>query len=302
MVIQCLIPAQKYDFFPKPPTKKRVKMTSLKESELKAPNGIRTIVVLTAESSDFTQAISNRSRRLEEIKASPSANGLARINETTLNRIIRHGENGFVILSANKGQVHYENPELDLTNEYNNWLAAGARQTDDSNDHDLMDEFLRERNKKEHTELANDIKKAGWSYSIVYGGHKDEGNKIDSFEPSFIVYNHKRGSEPSAFEELFDFAIRMCAKYKQDSVYIQEPGKSPDYYDMHGDKSNQTSSMNFKYDDFDAEYLTTVKRKKRNDPQRFTADIQFEMKDKYYKNKFDFTERVRRKQNGEILL
>jgi hypothetical protein len=32
MVIQCLIPAQKYDFFPKPPTKKRVKMTSITQS------------------------------------------------------------------------------------------------------------------------------------------------------------------------------------------------------------------------------------------------------------------------------
>ena len=53
-----------------------------------------------------------------------------------------------------------------------------------------------------------------------------------SLEKSFIVY----AGNPSKMKELYDFAIRACKIFGQDSVLIAEPNKTPQYFQKNGKK------------------------------------------------------------------
>ena len=67
-----------------------------------------------------------------------------------------------------------------------------------------------------------------------------------------------------------------------------------------GSISSAKSSDNFKFNRDDEEYYTTTKRDKTN-PQRFTADIQFESMH-CYKGAATYNERIKRSQLGEVFL
>lgn len=226
--------------------------------------------------------------------------GLTRIDEKSLNRLMWHGRHGFVILSAWRSSIKADwHPEIDLTNEYEKWLEENHIESDDTTEA----EWLEQRNKKADAELLDDIKKSGYAYSKTFGGyHPDAPGAIDSYEPSYVVYNHARShsNDFMNWKQLKQFAIMMCGKYKQDSVYIQAPGEAPVYMNEKGEVTSKRSSKNFKFNDKKAEYYTTLKREK-NEPQRFTADIQFE--NMYRVNgASSYVDKMRRTQMGEVFL
>ena len=135
--------------------------------------------------------------------------GLVRIDEGGINRLMSHGKNGFVILSANRGEINSDNPNNDLTNEYYKWLNDNKQQ-DSQNAQNV---FLKQRNKQADKQLMADIVVAGYSYSPVYGGYKGTDGVVDNFEPSFVVYNNQKGQQTQGnaidFTRLYRFAIDM---------------------------------------------------------------------------------------------
>lgn len=217
-----------------------------------------------------------------------------RIDESGLNRIRKHSDNGMIIVSANKSGIVYDNENISLENEYNDWLEKN--EVDDDEKQRAL--FLKERNRLADRQLEMEIKKRGYSFSRVFGGYKDLDDNADSYEPSFIVYATSKSGERVDFGELEDFAILMCKKFKQDSVYVQRPGDSPIYLDMNGNQVNSDSSKKMKFNDDRAEYFTTTKRKKK-DNKRFTSDIRFE---NFYTESASIVEMRRRSSHGEVFL
>lgn len=251
------------------------------------------------------------------------------INESGINRMLSHGKYGFVVISANRSTIEVDwNPSIDLTEEFSKWCEMNHVNFDDMSEEqkrqakqDAEQKFLKERNKKADSDLISDIKSKGYAYSVVYGGyHNKEATAKDSFEPSYLVYNHAKGNGDFLnWDDLFDFAVDMCNKYQQDSVYVQAPNEAPRFVNGSGQTVSANSSLNFKINRPEEEYFTTTKRKKRTtndykktngtgyafqtEPQRFTADVQFESIYRFCaQGPSTYPERMRRGQRGEIFL
>lgn len=222
------------------------------------------------------------------------------LSESSLNRMMEHGKTGMVIISANRSEIDDSNPELSLRPEFEKFLE-GAGNIDSDEQHDVEREWLRKRNAMADKELRQDIRNAGYSYTPVYGGYHGSNDVQDSYEPSYVVYNFKQGDDnPGDFYDLEQFAVDMCRKYKQDSVYVQEPNSSPKYLDGDGNQVNMFSSNDFKFNRDQEEFYTTTKRDKSN-PQRFTADIVFESM--YIQLRpGTYNEKMRRIKSGEYIL
>ena len=226
-----------------------------------------------------------------------------KITESGINRILSHGEHGMIIISANRGSIDSGNPLTSLEDEFNQWCLVNQV---DPNDASKREFWLKERNKQADLDLKADLKRSPFAYTPVYGGYHGTDDVVDSYEPSFIVYCHgkKYSADYEPFEKLYNFAIEMCKKYKQDSVYIQPPGEAPFYVDGNGNKVSKTSTRNVKVNDDNAEFFTTDKRKKGtedNKPHKFTYDIQFENLYRTY-NPSTYNDRMRRRQYGEIFV
>lgn len=221
--------------------------------------------------------------------------GLHPITEANLNRIKKHGENGMVIISANRSDIHSDNPNCDLTSQYEKWLSENG----ETHSETIANYWLKMRNNAAQKALLDDIKKTGLSYTPVYGGYHGTDGVSDSYEPSFIVYTKDKRGEDVPFEWLYNKALRWCGEFNQDSVYVQPPGEAPVYLDKNGNQSNSDSTKDFKYNRDEEEYYTTTKRKTTR-PQRFTADIRFESY--YRKGVSSYVERMRRSQSGEFFL
>lgn len=225
------------------------------------------------------------------------------LSESSLNRMMDHGKTGIVIISANRSAIDSEDPKLSLRPDFEKYLeSVGGYEAIDSDAlYDEEQNWLKRRNAKADKVLLQDIKSAGYSYSPVYGGYHGTDDVQDSYEPSYVVYNYKRGdNNPGDFYDLEQFAVNMCRKFKQDSVYVQEPNSSPKYLDGNGNQVNMFSSNDFKLNRNDQEFYTTTKRDK-TDPQRFTADIVFESM--YIPLRpASYNEKMRRIKSGEYIL
>ena len=197
------------------------------------------------------------------------------IEGITVDRLMKkHGDNGYVILSANRS----------------------------GKDEDY--------NTKATQMLIKDLKNSGFTYLPSYGGYHGSDDVIDSYEPSFIVFNYNEKGEPQDWNKLYSFALEMCGKYKQDSVYVNAPGEAPNYIDSNGQKINSHSSKNYVKNDLSQEYYTSLSSQKKlrticqkkgfQVGRRFTSDIQFE--NRMYVNPMpdQLSERMRRK--GEIMI
>lgn len=219
------------------------------------------------------------------------------IEAVNLGKLQKHGEDGFVILSANRSEIESVNEKNNLLPEYEAWLKANQVE----NNSDSRNKFLRAWNRNGDKKLLEDILAKGYTYSLTYGGYHSPEGVTDNYEPSFVVYNHKKNKEVCDWDELYKFALEMCGKYRQGSVYISAPGKAPNYYDAEGHITNRRSSKNMKFNRDEEPFYTTTKRDKDN-PQRFTADIVFE--GKYFKPALnhEYVDRMRRTQQGEIFL
>ena len=224
------------------------------------------------------------------------------LSEASLNQMMEHGKTGMVIISSQVSSIERDDPELDLTAEFEKSLEkkGGIQSIDSDALYDEMQDWLRRRNAFADRQLKKDIHAAGYSYTPVFGGYKMQETGEESHEPSYVVYCYDRKGQPCDFQQLKDFALRMCGKYKQESVYVQAPGEPPVYLDRHGDQMNSSSSNNFKFNREGETYFTTTGRDK-NSKQRFTADIVFE-------NLYiplrpgDYNERLRRNSLGEYIL
>ena len=136
---------------------------------------------------------------------------LEKLNMTAI--LKRHGKYGFAMISANRS---------DMSVEYN---------------------------EKKTRELISDLKASGFRYMPIYGGYKGDDNVVDNYEPSFMVfpYNVKDGEQNP--EELKEFVIDICGKYKQNSILLVEPEGIPNYLDMNGNKINKSSTCNLSIDE-----------------------------------------------------
>lgn len=212
----------------------------------------------------------------------------------------RHGDTGFVIVSANRSD-----------------LPAAEN----------------EANTKE---LLADIHRARFRYLPVYGGYRGTDGVEDDYEPSFLVFPYNTDGKPVDFAKLEAFAIAACGKYDQDSVFVMGPGKNPDHVDRNGNRVNTSSSRMLHVNDLAQQFFTSFKdndavdaevsaKLKRDWKQhraahpgssfddykrdhegdvrsigrRFTADIKYE----WFVNPAPrtFNERMRRFMPGEIL-
>lgn len=136
---------------------------------------------------------------LKEFYEINNENPLKPITEETLSRVInKHGNNGFIIVSANRS---------DKDGKENNINTRA---------------------------LIADIKAAGFSYLPVYGGYHGQDGVIDAYEPSFIVFCYDRKGTPVEFAVLAEFAKTCCGKYNQDSVLVKAPQAAPVYIDKNG--------------------------------------------------------------------
>lgn len=249
---------------------------------------------------------------MDKIEEYAFRQGLRQINEGGLNRIMAHGKYGFIIISANRSEIYSSHKDLDLTPEYMEWCN---KEHVDPSDKTKMDFWLRQRNKQAESQLLDDLKKSIYSFTPVYGGYHGTDNVADSFEPSFIVYCHSKDDSKNYlnWNNLYKFALKLCKKYKQDSVYIQAPDEAPIYVNAKGEKTNSRESKNFKFNDYTQTFFTTAKREKRTKvdydnslitpPQRFTADIQFENICRYCKaGPSTYFDRMKRRKLGEVFI
>lgn len=128
------------------------------------------------------------------------------LEKITFDRLMKkHGDNGFIIISANKN---------DESEEYN------VQKTQ---------------------ELITDLKLSKYSYLPVYGGRKGKDG-VDNYEPSFIVFNYDKNGNPKNWEQLRSLAIKLCSTYAQDSVFVQGPNESPIYLDADGKKTDSSAN------------------------------------------------------------
>ncbi len=232
--------------------------------------------------------------------------GLRRINEGGLNRIMSHGENGFIVISANRSEIKSDNPNSDLTDDYMEFCEDKDL---DYTDEEVQSKWLSKRNKQADGNLEEELKKSKFSYTPVYGGYHGNDSVVDSFEPSYIVYCHDKNGNLIDWNELLNLGLSLCDTYKQESVYVQAPNEPPVYLDKNGIKVSSKSSKNFKFNRENEMFFTTTKKEKRNKyehgktiyPQRFTADIQFESMWRRY-GPSSYVDRMRRTQYGEVFL
>ena len=224
------------------------------------------------------------------------------LSESSLNQMLDHGKTGMIIISSQVSSIEREDPNLDLTAQFEKSLEqkGGIQSIDSDALYDEMQAWLKRRNKAADKQLRYDIHDAGFSYTPVYGGYRMKETGEESHEPSYVVYCYNRNGDLVKFDYLEQFGIEMCRKYKQESVYVQRPGEPPVYLDYNGNQVNRTSSDNFKLNRDQEEYFTTTGRDKSS-PQRFTADIVFE-------NMYipirpgDYNENMRRRKSGEFIL
>jgi hypothetical protein len=153
------------------------------------------------------------------------------LTEATVDRILQHGQDGMIILSA-----------------------------------DRVERSESENYQKRH-ELLGDIKAMNLSFIVVYGGYRDlKANppKTANGETSFVIPAHYRNGEKVPWDIMFQFAKDMCGKYDQDSVLVQEPGKGPIYIDHDGNKVMDLGGPVVK-NDLKQEYFSSLIKAKHYD-------------------------------------
>ena len=194
---------------------------------------------------------------------------LMRFSESSINRILYHGENsGIVIISACRGSIDDGNLFNNLNKEYTKWLE----ENDKPNNEISKGEFLRIRNNIKDKELRVELENLPYVFIPVYGGYVNKAGTVESRERSYIVLNslaHNKEGDTSWYD-LYDRALDWCAKYKQESVYIQPPHENPRYEDRFGKIVGIGNKDNFDFNVKGAGYTSV--RRQRTSP-KFTADI-----------------------------
>ena len=225
------------------------------------------------------------------------------LSEASLNQMMEHGKTGMAIISSQVTEIDRNDPRLSIRDIFERWAGkneGGVDSIDSDAMYDVERKFIREYNRAADKDLKRDIQAAGFSYTPVFGGYRMQETGEETHEPSYVVYAYDRKGQPVDFQTLTDFALKMCLKYRQESVYVQEPGKPPVYLDCDGNQLNTSSSDRFKFNREGETYFTTTSRDKGS-RQRFTADIVFESM--YIQLRpGDLNENMRRRKSGEFIL
>lgn len=159
------------------------------------------------------------------------------LRETNARRLIsRHAQKGFACISACRGLNEFG---LEDTKAGRNELAR--------------------INNERTRQLIDDIRKAGFSYTLSYGGfieNKGEADEESVYERSAIVYATKRDGKDYP-QELFDFAVEECRKFNQDAVLVQMPNEKPRYIKQDGTTDFEFSG-DLSFNDLSQEYFTDL--------------------------------------------
>ena len=96
------------------------------------------------------------------------------LSESSLNQMMEHGKTGMVIISSQVSSIKRDDPELDLTADFEKSLEkkGGVESIDSDAMYDEMQDWLRRRNAFADRQLKKDIHDAGFSYTPVFGGYK----------------------------------------------------------------------------------------------------------------------------------
>lgn len=153
------------------------------------------------------------------------------LTEATVDRILQHGKDGMIILSADR------------------------------------EERTPEENYAKRHELLADIKARNLSYIVVYGGYRDKDINppmTANGETSFVIPAHRRDGSLVPWDEMKQFAQEMCGKYDQESVLIQPPGGEPKYIKSDG-KDDMVFDGPVVKNDLGQAYFTSLIKSKHYD-------------------------------------
>jgi hypothetical protein len=220
--------------------------------------------------------------------------GIKPLLEKNLNRMLRNLERyGAIIISAHRSEIDDGHKVY-----FDRWCSLHSIKNPQEKH---KKEFLKWFNTRQTKSLIKDLQASNYTYVPVYGGYHDVSNpqNVDSYEVSFVVYNSRRDNKELDFEYLADFAIYLCDKYMQDSVYIQAPGEAPNYYNREGKKISNKSSKRIITNDNNQMFFTALRP--HHNSQRFTSDVTFEGLYVNHKPSSIFNRMVRRAK-GEMLL
>lgn len=175
---------------------------------------------------------------------------LVDINETSAKRMIdAHTQNGYIIISPCRGMEAM--------------LKSGEiKDFGDIYSQKQRDEFNR-ANKERVRSLIYEIKKAGVSYTPVFGGfieNKGTDKEETVFERSFVVYNQDKNGKRTDFNNLYDFGLRMCKAYEQDSFLVQYPDGGRLAYVTKDGETDLDFSGKASFNDFSKMYFTDLHR------------------------------------------
>lgn len=146
------------------------------------------------------------------------------LNEVTVNRLLgKHYDSAFVIVSASR-------PEN--TAQENNQLTK---------------------------ELFLKLKNNPYSYIPIFGQfitNKGSVNEQHVYEKSFLILNYNKKGEELPFQDLKNFALKICSEYNQDFVLLKSPNGQPQFIAKDGDVGKEYSG-DIKINDLTQDYFTS---------------------------------------------
>lgn len=165
---------------------------------------------------------------------------LVSINENNVKRMIAtHSSDGYIVISPCRGGADFNiNPQ----------------------DNQYSADKLAHINNKRVKEMIQDIKSAGYSYTPTYGGfieNKGTADETSVYERSFIIYNKNRNGQSGDFKDLYDFGLKLCCKYNQDSFLVQAPNDKPKYITKNGEVDFEFDGGKV-FNDVSQEYFTDL--------------------------------------------
>ena len=126
-------------------------------------------------------------------------------------------------------------------------------------------ELSKAENYKRTKELKEKLQASRFSFKPVKGGYIEnlgKSNQKEVYENSFMIYGYSKNGEPIKPKELFNYAIKLCKEYEQDSILYSKHGEKPTYYNKNGSKEF-SPGKNMKLNDKSQEYFSEFGKNKR---------------------------------------
>jgi hypothetical protein len=188
--------------------------------------------------------------------------GLVELNEASLNRVLKNGEDlGYCIISA----CRHDWPEIELEK-----IGGKDSVTWQNMSSHLKNLFENPKywNNMKTVELVKILKNSNFGYIPVYGGYM-EGDK-HVYERSYMLFPINNKGEKCPFKSLEDEVIKLGGKdyFHQESVLIKPPHEAPYYYvtTKHKDTPWEVGTIlpwfdkNVKLNDVAQQYFTSLNK------------------------------------------